>query len=56
MRSALAMKSGPFVASRQAAVAIACTRPTFITLQSARKRRNDVKALATASGARSPVV
>ena len=56
MRSAVAMKSGPLVASRQAAVAIACTRPTFITLHSARKRRNEVKALATASGASRPVV
>ena len=45
MRSALAMKSGPLLASRQAAVAIAWTRPTFITLHSARNRRNDVKRL-----------
>jgi hypothetical protein len=50
------MKSAPLEASRQAAVAIACTRPTFITLHSARKRRNEVSALATASGANSPVL
>ena len=56
MRSALAMKSAPLEASRQAAVAIAYTRPTFITLQSARNRRSDVRALLTASGASSPVV
>ena len=56
MRSARTMKSAPLLASRQAAVAIACTRPTFITLQTARNRRNEVKALATASGASSPVV
>ena len=56
MRSALAMKSGPLLASRQAAVAIANTRPTFITLQSARKRRSEVSALATASAASRPVV
>ena len=30
MRSALAMKSGPFLASRQAAVAMAKTRPTLL--------------------------
>ena len=56
MRSALAMKSGPLVASRHAAVAMAYTRPTFITRHSARKRRSDVSALATASGASRPVV
>ena len=56
MRSALAMKSGPLLASRQAAVAIAWTWPTFITRHSARNRRSAVSALATASGASSPVV
>jgi hypothetical protein len=56
MRSALAMKSGPLVASRHAAVAMAWTRPTFITRHNARNRRSDVSALRTASGANRPVV
>ena len=48
--------SGPFEASRQAAVAIAWTRPTFMIRHSARKRLSEVKAFATASGARRPVL
>ncbi|MGY4352562.1 hypothetical protein ACVWXM_009055 [Bradyrhizobium sp. GM7.3] len=56
MRSAFAMKSAPLEASRQAAVAIANTRPTCMTRHSAWKRLSEVSALSTASGASSPVL
>jgi hypothetical protein len=50
------MKSGPFLASRQAAVAMAKTRPTCWMRHSARNRRSAVSALLTASSARRPVL
>ena len=55
MRSAAAMKSGPFSASRQAAVATHHIRFTPAVSHSARKRRSAASAFSTASAASSPV-
>jgi hypothetical protein len=56
MRSALAMKSGPLVASRQAAVAIAQTRPTFMDVAQRAEAPQRRQRLGDASGASRPVV
>ena len=55
MRSASATKALPFLASRQAAVAIASTWATSMRSHSARNRRIEESALSTASAASSPV-
>src|SRR4029077_8744927 len=55
IRSACAINSGPFSASRAAAVAITCTRVTFIWSMSPRKRRSARSARATASADSRPV-
>ena len=56
VRSASLMKAGPFLASRQAAVAIAKVFFTPIVSHSARKRRSVASACCTASAASSRVV
>ncbi len=55
MRSASATKALPFLASRQAAVAITHRFGTSMRSQSVRKRRSAASAFSTASGARSLV-
>ena len=54
MRSASATKALPFLASRQAAVAIAQSLPTSMRSQSARKRRSAVSALLDRVGGEQP--